>query len=50
MKKIRIIQYILLVIFSYLAVVSNIQRFKNPKLTQTELFMLIPQNILLNFK
>jgi len=34
----------------YFAGVCTYQRFKNPKLTQTQLFLLIPRNLILDFK
>lgn len=48
MKKIL---YVLIVIIAlYTACTSMIMAFKNPKLTQTELFLLIPKSLLLDFK
>jgi len=41
---------ILFLLISYNAVVMTYQRFSNPKLTNTELFLLIPNNWILNFK
>lgn len=41
---------ILFLLVIYNASVMGYQKFSNPKLTQTELFLLIPSNWILNFK
>jgi len=40
----------IVVLFLWVGVTSAIQRFSNPKLTETELILLIPQNAILEFK
>lgn len=37
-------------VFLYIAITSSIQRFKCAELTETELFIMIPQSFLLDFK
>jgi len=41
---------IMFILVCYNATVMTYQKFSNPKLTQTELFLLIPNNWILNFK
>lgn len=48
MKEIK--WYIVLIISAYVLGVTLVQRYKNPSLTETELFFLIPQNLVLDFK
>lgn len=42
--------YILSVIFIWISISSTICAFKNPELTQTQVFLRIPQSFILNFK
>lgn len=52
MKKeiINIIYIIFCISFVWLSLTSMVQSFKNPKLTQTEVFLLIPHTFVLDFK
>jgi hypothetical protein len=46
----KIIKVILLVILVWMAITNIIQAFKNPKMTNTELFLHIPKSIVLNYE
>lgn len=46
----KAVYIILIILFIYTSFVCAIQRFSNPKLSETELFLLIPENIILTFK
>jgi len=43
------IYLLLIIIFLWVAGTSITQRFKCPKLSETELFLMIPENFILNF-
>lgn len=45
-----IIGIILVLLLLWIGVTSIIAGFKNPKLTETELFLRIPKSFVLNFK
>lgn len=49
-KIITIIGIILVLLLLWIGVTSTIAGFKNPKLTQTELFLKIPKSFILDFK
>lgn len=49
-KIINIIWFILVLLLLWTAVTYSIAGFKNPKLTQTELFLRIPKSFVLNFE
>lgn len=50
MKKIiDILYYFLAVICMWIALTSTITRFKNTKMTQTEIFLHIPRSFVLDF-
>lgn len=49
-NKQNIILIVLSIIVFYVAGVSSYQRYKDPKLTETELFLLLPCNVVLKFK
>lgn len=42
--------YILSVILIWISISSTICAFKNPELTQTQIFLRIPQSFILNFE
>lgn len=44
------LKIILISLIFWIAITSNIQRFKTPRLSETELFMLIPRNVILDFE
>jgi len=46
----RILRIILIIIFVHVSVTISIQRFKCPKMTETELSLSIIQCFILNFK
>lgn len=46
----NIIWFILVLLLLWIGVTSTIAAFKNPKLTETELFLRIPKSFILNFK
>ena len=45
-----IVWFILVFLLLWTGVTSIIARFKNPKLTETELFLRIPKSFILNFE
>ena len=49
-KIITIVWFILVLLLLWIGVTSTIAAFKNPKLTETELFLRIPKSFILNFK
>lgn len=49
-KIINVIWFILVLLLLWMVVTSTIARFKNPKLTETELFLRIPKSFILDFK
>lgn len=49
-KYIKYWRYFWYSLLVWTAIVSAVQRFKNPKLTETELFYEIPNNVILKFK
>lgn len=49
-KIINIIWLILVLLLLWIGVTSAIARFKNPKLTETELLLRIPKSFILDFK
>lgn len=49
-KRTTIIGIILVLLLLWIGVTSIIARFKNPKLTETELFLRIPKSFILNFE
>ena len=42
--------FVVALICMWIAVTSTIQAFRDPKLTRTELFLMIPHTIMLDFK
>ncbi len=44
------LQLILILILLWAGATTMTQRFKCPKLSETELFLMLPENIILNFK
>lgn len=44
------VSMILIMLILYLNIVSIIQRFKQPKMTSTELLIALPKNAILKFK
>lgn len=46
----NIIWLILVLLLLWIAVTSIIDRFKNPKLTETEILLRIPKSFILDFK
>lgn len=49
-RRTTIIGIILVLLLLWIGVTSIIARFKNPKLTETELFLRIPKSFILNFE
>lgn len=49
-KIINIIWLILVLLLLWIAVTSTIDRFKNPKLTETEILLRTPKSFILDFK
>lgn len=49
-KKEKILYFLLLVISTYIGTVNMIQAFKNPELTNTQLFIKIPDSLILKFE
>ena len=49
-KRTTIIRIILVLLLLWIGVTSIIARFKNPKLTETELFLRIPKSFILNYE
>ncbi len=49
-NKRKIIVYVLISLCLYIAICSSVQRFLNPKLTETELFMLLLRNIVQEYR
>lgn len=49
-KIINVIWFILVLLLLWIVVTSAIARFRNPELTETELFLRIPQSFILDFK
>jgi len=49
-SKVLILKIIFIICALWVSVTSGIQRVKNPRLTETELFLLIPKNFILSFK
>lgn len=50
MNKLKIVRIILIVVFVWVAITLNIQRFMCTKLTETEIFLNIPKSFICNFK
>jgi len=50
MKTYKIAYIIAMVILSWISITISIQRFKCVKLTQTELFLMIPDTFICNFQ
>ena len=46
----NIIWFILVLLLLWIGVTSTIAAFKNPKLTETELFLRIPKSFILNYE
>jgi len=49
-EKILVLKIIFIICTLWISITSSIQRVKNPRLTETELFLLIPNNFILSFK
>ena len=49
-KIITIVWFILVLLLLWIGVTSTIAAFKNPKLTETELFLRIPKSFILNYE
>ena len=48
-KIINIVWFILVLLLLWTTITTVIVRFKNPELTETELFLRIPKSFILNF-
>ena len=46
----NVIWFILVLLLLWMIITSTIVRFKNPKLTETELLLRIPKSFILDFK
>jgi len=46
----KYIKMLISILIFWVALTITIQRFKNPNLSETELFLAIPQSFILNFK
>ena len=49
-KIINVICFILVLLLLWIVVTSTIAGFRNPKLTETELFLRIPKSFILNYE
>jgi hypothetical protein len=50
MKTYKIVYIIAIIVLLWISISTSIQRFKCVKLTQTELFLMIPDSFVCNFK